>query len=72
MVRIRQAPIFCDNCSTLAFANIDGAVLCAQCLEKELKLHVGNKGRANIEPLEFVPSPTKRSVERDTSEFEIV
>ncbi|MCP4604535.1 MAG: hypothetical protein GY847_29105 [Proteobacteria bacterium] len=32
MDTINQIPIFCDNCSSLALAELDGAPLCEHCL----------------------------------------
>lgn len=52
-----KPPLFCDNCSSLCFAEIDGAILCAECL-----LAVIAEGGAalarRIVPIEFVPLPS--------------
>ncbi len=47
-----QPPIFCDHCAALAFATLDDAPLCAECLQKKLAkgLHMVKK----IEPLSFM------------------
>ncbi len=37
MNAINQPPIFCDNCSTLALAELEGAPLCEHCLLDALR-----------------------------------
>lgn len=49
MDTLKELPIFCDNCPTLAFAILDGAPLCEACLMKAVK----NNTNLHIEPLQF-------------------
>ncbi len=48
-----QSPIFCDNCSLLALAVLDGAPLCIRCLQSELALSEDPNHVNKISPLEF-------------------
>ena len=54
MKTLKELPIFCDRCPTLAFAILDGAPLCEACLLEQVTL-AGPKAPPNIEPLEFAP-----------------
>lgn len=36
IIEHQHSPIFCDNCSLLALASLDGAPLCIDCLQEEL------------------------------------
>jgi hypothetical protein len=49
MDTVKELPIFCENCPTLAFANFDDAPLCEACLLEAVKHHNDLK----IEPLQF-------------------
>ena len=61
MNELYQMPIFCDNCSSLALASLDGAPLCAACLEAAIdQLDDSAVSRARIEPLAFEALPLKR------------
>ena len=54
MDKLKELPIFCDNCPTLAFAILDGAPLCEACLMAAVK----HGEMSKIEPLAFKePSP---------------
>ena len=46
-----QTPIFCDNCSLLALATLDGAPLCLDCLQAALKGISNPKMFGKINPL---------------------
>lgn len=46
-------PIFCDNCATLAFAELDAAPLCEKCLFSALKRSQNSPSLNRIEPLRF-------------------
>lgn len=46
-----QSPIFCDHCSLLALAELDGAPLCAECLLDEIKKTDDPKLLLKIHPL---------------------
>ena len=46
-----ELPIFCDNCSALAFAELDTAPLCMDCLLKAVNR--SGTHTARIEPLKF-------------------
>ena len=54
MKTLKELPIFCDCCPTLAFAILDGAPLCEACLLEKVTL-VDSAASPNIEPLEFAP-----------------
>lgn len=50
-----KPPLFCDNCSSLCFAELDGAILCAECLLAAVAT-AGDKGLLRrIVPIEFLP-----------------
>ncbi len=49
METLKELPIFCDNCPTLAFARVDDAPLCEACLMAAIKQNASLK----IEPLQF-------------------
>ena len=49
MDTLKELPIFCDNCPTLAFAILDGAPLCETCLMKAVE----HDADLRIEPLQF-------------------
>ncbi len=45
-------PIFCDNCATLALAELDSAPLCGACLMRALS-QSSHSLTSKIKPLEF-------------------
>lgn len=49
MDTVKELPIFCDNCPTLAFASLNDALLCETCLLEALK----RDEVLNIKPLKF-------------------
>jgi hypothetical protein len=51
-----RPPLFCDNCSSFSFAELDGAFLCADCLLAAIATETepGLK-RLRIVPIEFTP-----------------
>lgn len=55
-------PIFCDNCSSLAVAELDGAPLCIKCLLETLKKGEYNIISEHIAPLETKPFGLKRAL----------
>ena len=55
MERLKELPIFCDRCPTLAFAVLDGAPLCEACLLEQVKIAGPAASRLKIEPLVFAP-----------------
>jgi hypothetical protein len=46
-------PIFCDNCSALALAELDAAPLCERCLVKAVDRAKSVHIISQIEPLKF-------------------
>lgn len=48
-------PIFCDNCSSLSFAELDGAILCAKCLLSAIAAAADPTAVRRISPIEFLP-----------------
>jgi hypothetical protein len=50
-----RPPMFCDNCSSLCFAELDGAILCAECLLAALATAGDGSLVRRIAPIEFVP-----------------
>ncbi len=55
-------PIFCDNCSSLAVAELDGAPLCIRCLLETLKRGEYSIISDHIAPLENKPFGLKRAL----------
>jgi hypothetical protein len=55
MNTLKELPIFCDRCPTLAFAIIDDAPLCEACLVQHIDSQGGLISTMKIEPLQFVP-----------------
>jgi hypothetical protein len=53
-----RPPLFCDNCSSLCFAELDGAFLCAACLLAAIAKEGGTTVAHRIAPIEFVPLPS--------------
>lgn len=49
MTTMKELPIFCDNCPTLAFAVLNDAPLCEACLMEAIQ----NSTELRIEPLTF-------------------
>ena len=52
--------IFCDHCSSLALARLDGIHLCTQCLVNVVTAHRSND-IAKISPLKFSSRAVKES-----------
>jgi len=49
-----KPPLFCDNCSSLTFAELDGEFLCAECLLAAIAA-AGEPGLTRrISPIEFI------------------
>jgi hypothetical protein len=55
---LKELPIFCDRCPTLAFAILDEAPLCEACLVEQIQVNGGFASTMKIEPLQFVPTKT--------------
>ena len=53
-----RPPLFCDNCSSLCFAELDGSILCAECLLEVIAEEGGAAVARRIAPIEFVPVPS--------------
>ena len=62
-------PIFCDNCSTLALAELDSSPLCEKCLFELLEKN-GNDPKllGELRPLVFRAAPEFGGIQ--TAEFE--
>ena len=54
----KELPIFCDNCSALALAELDAAPLCEKCLAKAVDRIDGIHLASRIEPLKFTEPRT--------------
>ena len=52
-------PMFCDNCSLLALAVLDGAPLCLDCLLDELKNSTDSNPISKVQPLNLIPVDLK-------------
>ena len=58
MTSLKQLPIFCDRCPTLAFAVLDNQILCEKCLFEQLAAAENSPLEIpNIEPLQFAEPP---------------
>ena len=55
MDTLKELPIFCDRCPTLAFAVLDGSPLCESCLMEQVGQRGASLAAMNIEPLTFAP-----------------
>ena len=50
---INELPIFCDNCATLALAELDDAPLCESCLMDAVNQSADRQIANRIAPLQF-------------------
>ena len=58
MESLKELPIFCERCPTLAFAMLDGETLCERCLFEQLAARTAAlTATPNVEPLQFAISP---------------
>jgi hypothetical protein len=53
MTKYHDLPIFCDNCSALAMAELDTAPLCEKCLLRAVNRSTDLEIAERIEPLKF-------------------
>jgi hypothetical protein len=53
MDTINEPPIFCDNCPTLALAELDAAPLCDACLLEAVRSSDDDRIADKIAPLQF-------------------
>ena len=58
----RQAPLFCDNCSSLAMAELDDMLLCAECLLLAVSSTRDKQLTARIKPLRLFTLPSPRNL----------
>ena len=56
-----KPPLFCDNCSSLCFAELDGAILCAECLLAAVADEGDTGLLRRIVPIEFLPAEAGRA-----------
>jgi hypothetical protein len=50
-----RPPVFCDYCSSLSFAELDGEILCAECLLSAIAAAADPTAVRRISPIEFLP-----------------
>ncbi len=53
MNKIYEVPIFCDNCATLALAELDDAPLCERCLMEAIQGSDDREIALKVTPLRF-------------------
>jgi hypothetical protein len=61
MKTLKELPIFCGRCPTLAFAILDDAPLCEACLVQQIDANGGLLSTMKIEPLQFIPPKTSHA-----------
>ena len=62
MTILRTVPIFCDTCSCLALAELDGAPLCTDCLLSAVRDRNPEETTATIAPLTLEPAVRPRTL----------
>ncbi len=65
MNTLKELPIFCEKCPTLAFAILDDAPLCEACLMQQIDEMGGLGSMMKIEPLQFLPAKAAPSMRRE-------
>ncbi len=71
MSTCKKPPVFCDNCSSLALAEADGAPLCAGCLTAFVLAAPSAQMAEQIVPLELKPTPFLHAVDDDPAPIEV-
>ncbi len=57
MEQLKERPILCIHCDSLAFAVLDGVALCETCLFGQVTALSSDPKTLHIEPLPLVPVP---------------